>query len=68
MVRLHTSKERSAKAWMWRLAIGPASIIQGIISTLTFGMVSTNLTLEVTRQLALARIKELGPDMRKVLK
>lgn len=43
----------SAKAWMWRLLLGPASIVE----TATFGFYAVTVKLTVSRYLALARIQ-----------
>jgi len=56
-MRLNTKKEPNAKALGLRILIGPASIIDGVVSLITIGFVSTSLTLATARALALARIE-----------
>ncbi len=56
-MRLNMKKEPNAKAWMLRAMIGPASLLDGVVATVTFGFVSTEFTLATARALALTRIK-----------
>ena len=58
-ITAYPKKEPSLKAWMWRLLLGPASIVDGIIETLTFGFYGVAAKLRVSRNLALARIKSV---------
>lgn len=53
-------KEPSLKAWFWRVLIGPATIVQGVVATLTLGTVSVYLSVECARWLAKARIEATG--------
>lgn len=46
----------SIKAWLLRWAIGPASLLDGIIGTITFGTVSLGFAFEVSKALAAHRI------------
>jgi hypothetical protein len=41
----------------WRLAFGPASILDGLVETLTFGTFGTNLRLIASREAMLASIE-----------
>ena len=56
-MRLNMKKEPNAKAWMLRAMIGPASLLDGVIATVTLGFVSTEFTLATARALALVRIE-----------
>lgn len=57
MIRLNLRKEPNVKAWLWRGLVGPASILDGIVSTVTVGTVSTGLALATSKALALSRMK-----------
>ncbi len=46
----------SVKAWLLRWAIGPAQIVDGIITMLSLGMIYIGLALKVSRVLAAHRI------------
>lgn len=50
-------KEPSIKAWAFRLLLGPASLLDGIVETLTFGFYGVGARLEVSKMLAMARIE-----------
>lgn len=57
MIKVSTNwKEPSLKAWFWRVLIGPATIVQGVVATLTLGTVSVSLAMECARWLAHARL------------
>jgi hypothetical protein len=56
---LNTNLERSWEAWKWRLLIGPACIVDGLISTLTFGFLSTRLYFYCTKELSNVRFEQL---------
>lgn len=51
--------ERTLQAWGWRLLLGPASILDGIVLTLTLGTWSPRFTLRVARSLAGSRLRRL---------
>ena len=48
--------EQSAAAWAWRALLGPAMLLDGLLSTLTLGTLSVGAALEVSRRLAMARL------------
>ncbi len=47
----------SLRMLAWRLAFGPASILDGLVETLTFGTFGTNLRLIASREAMLASIE-----------
>lgn len=46
----------SLEAWCWKLLSGPASILDGIVETITLGNWSLSARLTVSRNLSRARI------------
>lgn len=61
--RANRKPEPSAKAWLLRALMGPAQIIDGVLSTVTVGTVSIGAALEVSRRLAQARIAAIRGDV-----
>jgi hypothetical protein len=61
--KVNLKPEPSAKAWFLRALMGPAQIIDGVLSTVTFGTVSIGAALEVSRRLARARIVAIRGDV-----
>ena len=57
--------EQTSAAWAWRALLGPAMLLDGLLSTLTIGTVSVGAALEVSRRLAMARFAGLkaGPNV-----
>lgn len=49
-------REPSLRCWGWKLLCGPAYLIDGIVETLTFGLVGVGCRLAVSRNMARARI------------
>lgn len=47
--------ESSARAWAWRIALGPASLLDGVVEFCTLGFVSVGAKLSAARNLARAR-------------
>jgi hypothetical protein len=47
--------EKKLKPFLWKTLVGPASIVDGIIETLTLGNCSPSLKLKVARILAKSR-------------
>lgn len=58
-ITAYPKREPSAKAWMWRLLLGPASIVDGVVETLTFGFYGVAAKLHVSKYLALARMRAI---------
>jgi|688.fasta_scaffold2571403_2 hypothetical protein len=58
-MRVNRKNEQTAKAWAWRCLMGPAMLLDGLLSTLTIGTVSVGASLEVSRRLAMARFDAL---------
>lgn len=54
MIKIKTfpKREPNVKAWMLRLLLGPASIADGVVETLTFGFYGIGTKLHVARRLA----------------
>jgi hypothetical protein len=48
--------EPSKKAWGWRLLLGPAALLDGLIETATFGRYGVGAKLSVAKNLARTRI------------
>lgn len=44
------------RAWAWRLALGPASILDGVVETITMGFFGVGAKLSVSRKLAKSRM------------
>ncbi len=53
---LNTKMEPNKKAWGFRLLMGPACFVDGVVSLMTLSFVSTGLALTVSRKLAKARM------------
>jgi hypothetical protein len=49
-------REPTWQCWVFRLLFGPASLLDGIVETLSFGTIGIGCRLAVTRHLAGARI------------
>jgi len=47
--------EPSMRAWFWRLLIGPANIVDGVIAILTLGTIGFSCSYNVARKLHRAR-------------
>lgn len=47
--------ESSAKAWAWRIVLGPASVLDGVVEFFSLGFISFGAKLAVARNLARAR-------------
>jgi len=54
-MNVNRKREQTVEAWVWRLLLGPAMLVDGIVFTLTASTVSTGVVLEVSRRLAMAR-------------
>ena len=52
---MHRKIEQTVEAWAWRALLGPAMLLDGLLSTLTLGTLSVGAALEVSRRLAVAR-------------
>lgn len=55
MMNVNRKIEQTAAAWAWRALLGPAMLLDGLLSTLTLGTLSAGFALEVSRRLARAR-------------
>lgn len=51
-----TPPEKSARAWFWRMILGPSMVIDGIVGFVLLGSWGPGLALRVARNLARARI------------
>ena len=47
--------EKSAAAWFWRILLGYANVIDGIVSILSLGFLSSGLAYRATLRLLMAR-------------
>lgn len=47
--------EATARAWAWRIALGPASVLDGVIEFFSLGFISVGAKLATARNLARAR-------------
>lgn len=52
----YPSSEPSLAAWCWRLTLGPASMLDGLVETLTLGHFGVGAKLNVAKNLAKARM------------
>lgn len=48
--------EPCAQAWLWRLALGPASLVDGVVETATLGFFGVGAKIAASRGLARARM------------
>jgi hypothetical protein len=58
-MRMNTKFEESVGAWFWRLLLGPAQVLDGVITICTLTFVSGGLALACSRALARARLNKL---------
>ena len=56
-MRVNYYVEKTNKAWMLRLLLGPSAIIDGVVLTLSFGFLNTGCALYVARKLSHTRMK-----------
>ncbi len=54
-MRLNLKAEQTLSAWLWRAALGPATVIDGVLSSITLGTLHVGLGLESARRLSTAR-------------
>jgi hypothetical protein len=54
-IRFNLKLEKTVQSWLWRLLFGPALLVDGSLSILTFGCVNIGASLEVARKLAKSR-------------
>ena len=54
-MQINKKLEPNIKSWFWRLVLGPAIILEGIVATITVGTVSLGLSLKVARNLGRVR-------------
>ena len=57
-MRLNLKKEKSIRGWLLRSLVGPAYIIDGIVNTFTLSSVNSGCALNITKKLAMVRIKQ----------
>jgi len=57
-MELYRRSEKSWKTWGMRLLIGPATVIDGIVQTISLGFISPLLGLKTAKTLARLRMKE----------
>lgn len=55
MFAKYPKHEEHWETWGWRLLIGPAHILEGIFSILTFGRYGLCLVLKVAGKMAISR-------------
>lgn len=48
-------REPNVKAWLWRLGVGPASLLDGLVETFTLGFFGAGAKLSAAKNLAKAR-------------
>lgn len=48
--------EATAVAWMWRIILGPAMLLDGAVVTASVGALSIGASLAVSKRLAIARV------------
>lgn len=48
--------EPTKRAWAWRLMLGPATLLDGVVETLTLGRYGVGAKLSAAKNLARARI------------
>ena len=53
---INNKPESNAQAWAWRIALGPAMILDGLLSTVSAGSLSLGASLAVARNLSRARM------------
>ena len=58
-MRINRKTEQTARAWAWRCLLGPAMLLDGLVSTLTLGTLSVGAALEVSRRLSIARFESI---------
>ncbi len=51
-MRLNLTGESSVEAWFWRLLLGPATVLDGVVATLTGGSLLLGAGFAVTKRLA----------------
>jgi hypothetical protein len=56
IIRINSS-EKSLKSFGWKILMGPAGVIDGIVGTLTLGYISTLLKLKVSLYLSRSRME-----------
>lgn len=56
--------EKTAAAWFWRILMGYVNVIDGIVSILSLGFLSSGLAYRVTLRLLMARSRyiEMNKD------
>lgn len=55
-MNINTKNEPSVEAWLFRSMLGPAMILDGIVTTITLGCVNLIASLWTARKLTAARI------------
>lgn len=48
--------EKTLAAWAWRVLLGPALLLEGLLQTVTLGTIYTGAVVRVASRLARARI------------
>jgi hypothetical protein len=59
-MRINLKHEKSLSAWVLRLLIGPAMVVDGLFHIASAGFLVSGLQLEVARLLAKIRIRHIG--------
>lgn len=60
---LNRNGETSAGAWLWRVLLGPAQIVDGAAATLTFGTLNLGIGLATARLLSKARANKMAHSL-----
>lgn len=58
-MQINRKIEQTPEAWFWRALLGPAMLLDGLMSTLTVGTVSLGSSLRVSRRLAMSRFADM---------
>lgn len=61
-MNVNRKAEQTAAAWAWRALLGPAMLLDGLLSTLTLGTLSVGAALGVSRRLTMARFDGMTRD------
>jgi hypothetical protein len=54
-VKANLKPEQSGKAWGWRVLLGPAMLLDGVLATLSLGTLNAGAALGAARRLAAER-------------
>lgn len=63
-MRLNLKLEKTVGSWFWRLMLGPAQLLDGVVSICSLTFVKSTFALDAARALSRSRLNELGLDQR----